>query len=652
MAILPWTSEIRYHRANFIKSSISMITLDSVQLIRGGKRLLDNASLTVFPGHKLALVGANGVGKSSLFGLLQGEYGVDAGHCQLPKDWRMASVAQETPALERSALDYVLDGDAHFRSLEQELDDAQLDGDGRRIGEAHAAFEAYHGYQVPAKAAELLNGLGFDQHAQQQSVKSFSGGWRMRLNLARALLIPSDLLLLDEPTNHLDLDALIWLELWLKRYAGTLLLISHDRDFLDAVVNEIAHLHGQQLHHYQGNYSQFERQKAERQAQQQAAYDKQQRERAHMQSFVDRFRAKASKAKQAQSRLKALEKLTMSAPSHADSMFHMAFREPAALPSPLLQMDAVQGGYGDKMILEQIKLNLVPGSRIGLLGRNGAGKSTLIKMLAGSLAPQAGELKLAQGVKIGYFAQYQLELLRMADSPLQHLMRIAPEAKEQELRNFLGGYGFIGDRALEPVAPFSGGEKARLVLALLVWQRPNLLLLDEPTNHLDLEMRHTLTVALQEFEGALVVVSHDRHLLRATCEDFYLVDQGQVSYFKGDLDDYYQWLLNQQTTIAVAESSANVPDRKMQKRQQAELRQQLSPLRKQQERLDKAMTQAQQQLEEIEAALAEENIYQPDQKAQLTSLLKQRGELQSAQEEWEFEWLEIQEQIERLQRAV
>ncbi|QIZ77847.1 ATP-binding cassette domain-containing protein [Ferrimonas lipolytica] len=626
-----------------------MITLDNVQLIRGGKRLLDNASLTVFPGHKVALVGANGAGKSSLFALLQGEYGVDAGNCQLPKDWRMASVAQETPGLDTSAIDYVLDGDSRYRQLEQELHDAQEDGNGDRIGHAHEAFEAYHGYQVGATAAELLNGLGFEQEAQGRPVRSFSGGWRMRLNLARALLIPSDLLLLDEPTNHLDLDTLIWLEQWLKRYQGTLLLISHDRDFLDEVVNEIVHLDQLQLNHYQGNYSQFERQRAERLAQQQAAFDKQQREKAHMQSFVDRFRAKASKAKQAQSRIKALEKLTLSAPGHADSVFHMAFRQPAALPSPLLQMDKVQGGYGDHVVLEQIKLNLVPGSRIGLLGRNGAGKSTLIKMLSGDLTPQAGELKLAQGVKIGYFAQHQLELLRLDDSPLDHLVRLAPEAKEQELRNFLGGYGFAGDRALAPVRPFSGGEKARLVLALLVWQKPNLLLLDEPTNHLDLEMRHTLTMALQDFEGALVVVSHDRHLLRATCSDFYLVDSRRVDNFNGDLEDYHQWLLQQQGAGTAKESaSVAVVDRKAEKRQQAELRKLISPLKKRQERIDKGMSQAQTELDEIETLLGESEIYQTDQKDRLTELLKRRGDLQGTQEELEMEWLELQDQIEQL----
>ncbi|SHI26150.1 ATP-binding cassette domain-containing protein [Ferrimonas marina] len=626
-----------------------MITLDQVQLIRGGKRLLDNASVTLFPGHKVALVGANGVGKSSLLSLLKGEFGVDAGECRLPARWRQASVAQETPALSRSALDYVLDGDQQYRDLEQELHQAQADGDGRRIGHAHDAFEAYHGYQVPAKAAELLDGLGFDQPAQQRSVAEFSGGWRMRLNLARALLIPSDLLLLDEPTNHLDLDTLIWLEGWLKRYEGTLLLISHDRDFLDAVVNEVVHLDQQQLHHYNGNYSQFERVRAERQAQQQSQYEKQERERAHMQSYVDRFRAKASKARQAQSRLKALEKLTLSAPAHADSQFQMAFRPPASLPSPLIQLDQVQAGYGDHTVLAQISLNLVPGSRIGLLGRNGAGKSTLIKLLSRELAPQAGELLLAQGVSIGYFAQHQLEALRLDDTPLAHLQRLAPDAKEQELRNFLGGFGFAGDKALSPVRPFSGGEKARLVLALLVWQRPNLLLLDEPTNHLDLEMRHALTLALQGFDGAMVVVSHDRHLLRATCSEFYLVDQGQVAPFTGDLEDYHQWLLKPTASAEPRAEGKPSEDRKARKRAEAELRKLLSPLKKAQEKLDKKMAEADNLGEQIEQRLADTELYQDNRKAELTDLLRQQGDIQQQQESLELEWLDLQEQIEQLQ---
>ncbi|WP_417348481.1 ATP-binding cassette domain-containing protein [Ferrimonas sp.] len=629
-----------------------MITLNQVQLIRGAKRLLDNTSLTIYPGHKVALVGANGCGKSSLLAMLTGQVSPDAGDLNLPKGWRMATVDQETPALTVSALDYVLDGDRHFRALEQELGRAQESGEGKAIAAAHDAFEAYHGYQVPARAAELLDGLGFDQSAQGQSVKSFSGGWRMRLNLARALLVPSDLLLLDEPTNHLDLDTLIWLEGWLKRYPGTLILISHDRDFLDQVAGEVVHIEHQKLNHYKGNYSQFERQRAEQLAQQQAQFEKQQRQRAHMQSFVDRFRYKASKARQAQSRLKALEKLTELAPLHAQNSFNISFREPQALPNPLIQMDQVQGGYGDKTVLEQIKLNLVPGSRIGLLGRNGAGKSTLIKLLAGELKPMSGELAPNPALQIGYFAQHQLETLHPQQSPLQHLTLIAPDATEQQLRDYLGGYGFSGDKAKEPVAPFSGGEKARLVLALLIWQRPNLLLLDEPTNHLDLELREALTLALQQFDGAMVVVSHDRHLLRATCSEFYLVDGGRVKDFEGDLEDYHQWLIQQARTSETEETGPSQSEQKRnRKRLEAELRQKLSPLKKIETDIDKRMSKLHTRLNTIEESLSDSRLYTDECKSELNGLLMERGELQSQLEEFELEWLDIQEQMETIRDA-
>ncbi|TKB50942.1 ATP-binding cassette domain-containing protein [Ferrimonas aestuarii] len=629
-----------------------MITLNQVQLIRGSKRLLDNASLTIYPGHKVALVGANGCGKSSLLSLLLEQVTPDAGDMNLPKGWRIATVDQETPALSVSALDYVLDGDRHYRALETALVEAQTSGEGKAIAASHDAFEAYHGYQIPARAAELLNGLGFDQQAQGKAVKAFSGGWRMRLNLARALLVPSDLLLLDEPTNHLDLDTLIWLETWLKRYQGTLVLISHDRDFLDQVAEEVVHIEHQRLNHYKGNYSQFERQRAEHLAQQQAQFEKQQRQKAHMQAFVDRFRYKASKAKQAQSRLKALEKMQELAPLMAQNQFKIEFREPDALPNPLVQMDQVQGGYGDVTVLEQIKLNLVPGSRIGLLGRNGAGKSTLIKMLAGELTPMGGELFTNPALKIGYFAQHQLETLHPEQTPLQHLTLLAKEATEQQLRDYLGGFGFSGDKALEKVAPFSGGEKARLVLALLIWQRPNLLLLDEPTNHLDLELREALTLALQQFEGAMVVVSHDRHLLRATCSEFYLVDQGRVGNFEGDLEDYYRWLMQQNRSIEETNDAPSQSEQKKnRKRQEAELRQKLSPLRKKETALDKQMAKLQTRLAVIEETLAESRLYTDENKSELTQLLQERGDIQSSLEELEMDWLEIQEQIETIRSA-
>ncbi|MCL2918386.1 ABC transporter ATP-binding protein [Shewanella litorisediminis] len=632
-----------------------MITLSQAQLIRGSKVLLDEANLTIYPGHKVGLVGANGTGKSSLLALIMGKLSLDKGDIQVPREWRIASVAQETPALEVSALEYVLDGDVEFRELEAGLRKAEADNDGHAIADLHGKLDAIGGYSIRARAGALLAGLGFSEEKQSVSVKSFSGGWRMRLNLAQALLCRSELLLLDEPTNHLDLDTMFWLEDWIKSYPGTLVLISHDRDFIDAIVDEIVHVENQKLNFYKGNYSTFERTRAERMAQQQVAFERQQRERAHMQSFVDRFRYKASKAKQAQSRLKALEKMTELLPAKADSKFYMEFREPASLPNPLVAMENVSVGYGDTPILGKVHLNLVPGARIGLLGRNGAGKSTLIKLLASELKPLTGKYEPNPGLTIGYFAQHQLEYLHMDDSPLMHLQRLAPSHREQELRDFLGGFGFNGDMALSPVAPFSGGEKARLVLALLVWQRPNLLLLDEPTNHLDLEMRHALTLALQTFEGAMVIVSHDRHLLRLTCNDYYLVDAGQVSSFDGDLEDYHQWLLDA-AKAAAARVSDNDPerpaqDKKQQKRLEAELRQKLSPLRKQQTKLEDEQHKLASRLAVIEERLADTSLYEAQNKAELTKILAERTTLGQQQEESEMAWLELQEQIDAIEQA-
>lgn len=446
-----------------------MISINQAQLIRGSKTLLDETSLTIYPGHKVGLVGANGTGKSSLLALILGHLSLDKGEFSLPSGWQIATVAQETPALDVSALEYVIDGDSEYRQLEALLHKAQEDNDGNAIALLHGKIDAIGGYAIHSRAGSLLAGLGFSEAEQSNPVKSFSGGWRMRLNLAQALLCRSDLLLLDEPTNHLDLDTMYWLEGWIKSYQGTLILISHDRDFIDEIVDEIVHVENQKLNFYKGNYSAFERIRAERMSQQQVAFERQQKERAHMQSFVDRFRYKASKAKQAQSRLKALERMTELLPSQADSPFYMEFRAPEALPNPLIKMEQVAIGYGDKPILSKVHLNLVPGARIGLLGRNGAGKSTLIKLLSGQLSPMTGLYEPNPGVNIGYFAQHQIEFLRLDDTPMQHLVRLAPNAREQELRNFLGGFGFNGDMALSPVRPFSGGEKARLVLALLVW---------------------------------------------------------------------------------------------------------------------------------------------------------------------------------------
>ncbi len=630
-----------------------MITITQAQLIRGSKTLLDEASLTVYPGHKVGLVGANGTGKSSLLALIMGHLSLDKGEISVPTGWQIATVAQETPALEVSALEYVIDGDREYRELEAALHKAQLEDNGHQIALLHGKIDAIGGYSIRARAASLLAGLGFSEAEQQNPVKSFSGGWRMRLNLAQALLCRSELLLLDEPTNHLDLDTMYWLESWIKAYQGTLILISHDRDFIDAIVDEIVHVEHHKLNYYKGNYTAFERIRAERMAQQQVAYERQQKERAHMQSFVDRFRYKASKAKQAQSRLKALERMTELLPSKADSPFYMAFRAPEALPNPLVKMEQVSVGYGDKAILNHVHLNLVPGARIGLLGRNGAGKSTLIKLLAEQLKPMSGLYEPNPGLNIGYFAQHQLEFLRLDESPLQHLTRLAPNNREQELRDFLGGYGFNGDMALSPVRPFSGGEKARLVLALLVWQRPNLLLLDEPSNHLDLEMRHALTMALQDFEGAMIIVSHDRHLLRLSCSDYYLVDGGEVKSFDGDLDDYHQWLLDaakEANKPAAQDDATPAQDKKLQKRLEAELRQKLSPLKKAQAKLEKIQQDCSDKLAELENLLADTSLYEADNKAKLTQILAERTQHTQQLEESEMEWLELQENIEAIEQ--
>ncbi|MGI2219114.1 ABC transporter ATP-binding protein [Shewanella baltica] len=633
-----------------------MISINQAQLIRGSKTLLNETSLTIYPGHKVGLVGANGTGKSSLLALILGHLSLDKGEFSLPSGWQIATVAQETPALDVSALEYVIDGDSEYRQLEALLHKAQEDNDGNAIALLHGKIDAIGGYAIHSRAGSLLAGLGFSEADQSNPVKSFSGGWRMRLNLAQALLCRSDLLLLDEPTNHLDLDTMYWLEGWIKSYQGTLILISHDRDFIDEIVDEIVHVENQKLNFYKGNYSAFERIRAERMSQQQVAFERQQKERAHMQSFVDRFRYKASKAKQAQSRLKALERMTELLPSQADSPFYMEFRAPEALPNPLIKMEQVAIGYSDKPILSKVHLNLVPGARIGLLGRNGAGKSTLIKLLSGQLSPMTGLYEPNPGVNIGYFAQHQIEFLRLDDTPMQHLVRLAPNAREQELRNFLGGFGFNGDMALSPVRPFSGGEKARLVLALLVWQRPNLLLLDEPTNHLDLEMRHALTMALQTFEGAMVVVSHDRHLLRLTCSDYYLVDQGEVRAFDGDLDDYHQWLLdaakansNQNSTSDEIKPAA---DKKQQKRLEAEIRQKVSPLKRKQTKLETEQQKLSERLAELEHLLADSELYDQDNKAKLTSVLTERTSLTQTLEDSEMLWLELQEEIDAMELEV
>ncbi len=631
-----------------------MIVFSSLQIRRGVRVLLENATAVINPGQKVGLVGKNGCGKSTLLSLLKNELSADAGSVTFPASWSLAWVNQETPALTKTAIDYVIDGDREFREREAALNDASARNDGNAIALIHGQLDAIHAWSIQARAASLLSGLGFSQDQLHRPVSDFSGGWRMRLNLAQALLCRSDLLLLDEPTNHLDLDAVIWLERWLKSYSGTLILISHDRDFLDPVVNKIIHIEQQTLYEYTGNYSSFEIQRATRLAQQQALFQSQQEKVQHLQKYIDRFRAQATKAKQAQSRIKMLERMELIAPAHVDNPFSFSFRAPESLPNPLLKMEKVTAGYGERIILDAIKLNLVPGSRIGLLGRNGAGKSTLIKLLAGELEALDGKVGLAKGIKLGYFAQHQLEYLRADESPLQHLARIAPQTLEQQLRDYLGGFGFQGDKVSEITERFSGGEKARLVLALIVWQRPNLLLLDEPTNHLDLDMRQALTEALIDFEGALVVVSHDRHLLRATTDDLYLVHDGKVDVFEGDLEDYQQWLSDlqkqqaQQDAAPKQDNANSAQSRKDQKRRDAELRAQTQPLRKEIEKLEKQMAKWQSQLSDAEAQLSDSAIYDQSRKADLTSALQRQAESKAALEEVEMAWLDAQEQLEQM----
>lgn len=638
-----------------------MIVFDSIQVRLGINLLLDNASATINPKQKVGLVGKNGCGKSTLFSLIKGEIQTDAGSLSFPSQWQLAWVNQETPALDIPAIEYAIDGDREYRQLEQKLAIANQHNNGEQIAIIHEKLDNIDAWTIRARAATLLHGLGFSNEQLQLPVKSYSGGWRMRLNLAQALMCRSDLLLLDEPTNHLDLDAVIWLEKWLSNYQGTLILISHDRDFLDPLVNKIIHIEQKSLFEYTGNYSSFEVQRATKLAQQQSLYESQQQKVAHLQSYIDRFRAKATKAKQAQSRIKMLEKMELIAPAHVDNPFHFNFKPSEFLPSPLLMMDKVVAGYDDKIVLEKIKLNLVPGSRIGLLGRNGAGKSTLIKLLAGELQPKEGHINLAKGVQLGYFAQHQLEYLRADESPLWHLTQLAdPKITEQELRNYLGGFDFHGDKVNEPVKTFSGGEKARLVLALIVWQKPNLLLLDEPTNHLDLDMRQALTEALIGFEGALVVVSHDRHLLRSTTDEFYLVHDHKVEPFDGDLDDYQKWLAEEQKaenkpdTVNVTSKNDSIQnvsatDRKEQKRREAELRAQMQPIKKELQKMEQKLELLTEQLQNIEQLLADPAIYENDKKTALTELLLKQSKIKSEQEDAEMNWLDLQQQLEDFQ---
>ncbi|KHA74425.1 MULTISPECIES: ATP-binding cassette domain-containing protein [Pseudomonas] len=629
-----------------------MIRLQNLTLQRGPQRLLEDAELTLHAGHKAGLIGANGAGKSSLFALIRGELHPDSGDCFLPADWRIAHMRQEIETLERLAVDYVLDGDLRLREVQRDLAAAEAAHDGAAQARLHSELDSADGYTADARARKLLAGLGFTNEQMDRQVGDFSGGWRMRLNLAQALMCPSDLLLLDEPTNHLDLDAIIWLEEWLKSYPGTLLLISHDRDFLDEVVDHVAHVDQRKITLYRGGYTAFERARAERLAQQQQAYEKQQAQRAHMESYIARFKAQATKARQAQSRIKALERMEELSAAHVDSPFDFVFRESTKISSPLIDLSDARLGYGDKTILEKVKLQLTPGARIGLLGPNGAGKSTLIKNLAGELSPLGGRLTRGENTVVGYFAQHQLDSLDAKASPLLHLQRLAPTEREQTLRDFLGGFDFRGARIDEPVLNFSGGEKARLALALIAWERPNLLLLDEPTNHLDLEMRLALTMALQEFSGAVLVVSHDRHLLKSTTDNFYLVADGKVEEFDGDLEDYARWLVEyRQRNAPVSNTPVNPDktDKKAQRQAAAALRQQLAPHKREADKLEAELGKLHEKLAKVDASLGDSDIYEPARKNELRDLLAEQAKLKVREGELEEAWMEALEVLESMQ---
>jgi ATP-binding cassette subfamily F protein 3 len=625
-----------------------MIILRNIDFRRGSKLLLQGANATIQPGQRLALIGANGCGKSSLFSLLLGELGADAGDIEGMNTLRLSHMAQEIHATSLPAGEYIWRGDALLGRLHDEVAALEAAGQFDKTASVHTQLEEIDGYSAERRAQRLLQGLGFAEDAAGRPVSEFSGGWRIRLNLARALMTPSDILLLDEPTNHLDLDATLWLQQWLQQYSGTLLMISHDRDFIDATCERILHIEQQQLFTYKGNYSDFERLRAERLANQQANYDKQQRRIAEIDDFVRRFRYKATKAKQAQSRLKELERMQSLAPAHADSPFDFSFPAPTRSSDPLLRLDEAMLGYDGMTVLSGVDIQLRPGSRYGLLGRNGAGKSTLLKSLIGELPLLGGTRIVGEHVSIGYFDQQQLEALDMQASPVLHLQRLSPDAREQDILNFLGGFNFRGDAATAAVAPFSGGEKARLALAMVVWQKPNLLVLDEPTNHLDLEMRHAMEVALQAYEGALVLVSHDRHMLRNTAEELLLVHDGQVEEYTEDLEGYERWILSSYRPTDKQDAGTTDTSRKEKRQQAATLREKLKPLQKQLNKTETDMSKVSLAMQEVRTQLENNDLYTEDHRQTLADLLKREGELKVRAEQLDETWLDQQQVLEEL----
>ena len=638
-----------------------MIRATGLNLRRGTKVLLNNCDFVIHPGERVGIVGQNGAGKSSLFALLLGDLDQDAGELEIPEVWQVASVKQETLVGQQSAREFVIDGDTSLRQLQAQRS-ALDETDGQAIAELeHALIEAGV-WTASSRAEQLLAGLGFTPEQWHQAISSFSGGWQMRLALARALMKPSDLLLLDEPTNHLDLDAMLWLEKWLNAYPGTVVLISHDTEFLEAVARTILNFEGQQLIRYKGGYESFLSQKAERIRQQQISIDRQARETQRLQGFIDRFKAKATKAKQAQSRVKALARMQTLAPIHAESSISIRIPDPLNMPDPLIVMDNLSVGYVSQdqatPIVNNINLILRGGARIGVLGVNGAGKSTLVKTIAGELEPISGQFSPSRGLAIGYFAQQQLDMLDLQATPLLHLQRIAgPAVREQELRNYLGSFGFSGDTVNSPLAPFSGGEKARLALSLIVWQKPNLLLLDEPSNHLDVQTREALATALAEFDGSVLMVSHDRHLLRTTVDNFWIVADGKVIEFDGDLEDYQVWLSERQQSMRRQEQDENPSsspslDRKEQKRLEAQERQRLSVLRKPLEKalakIEKLMSQQSARIEQIDLLIADETFYSDERRDERVKTLAEHGELTAKQAKLEEQWLELSSEIEAL----
>jgi ATP-binding cassette, subfamily F, member 3 len=638
-----------------------MLSLSNLTVMRGAKVLLQDVSLNANLGDKIGLVGNNGTGKSSLFAVLRGELHSEAGSAEFPRAWRLAHVAQETPGLPDGAADFVMAGDAHLTALLREQETCTDDA---RLAELMHELEDADAYTARSRAESLLAGLGFAQTDMNRAVAEFSGGWRMRLNLARALMAPSELLLLDEPTNHLDLDAIFWLEKWLNQYRGLLIIISHDREFMDGVCKSIVHIDTQKLVRYTGNYSAFEAMRAERLSQQRAAAVRQAEHVAKLERFITRFKAKASKARQAQSRVKMLEKMERIAPVIAANPVAFEFDPPEQTPDPLLTLDAAVCGYrtdaGDKTILRSVTLTVRAGSRIGLLGINGAGKSTLVKTLAGTQSALGGDLKRAKWLKVGYFAQHQLDMLDMQATPLIHMLRLAPQEREQTFRNFLGRFHFHGDMATATVGNFSGGEKARLALAMIVWEKPNLLLLDEPTNHLDLETREALTAALAEYEGTLILVSHDRHLLRATADELWLVANGGVREFDGDLEDYRAWLndarKSEPKTAEVKKAEVLAPeplrsqrdDRKEKAAERIRLTELRKPLQQRVQRLEKKMADVQAQLAQLNTALADPALYESGEGDKIAQFTQDQAYAARELEALESEWLELQAQMEAI----